>query len=1413
MKKSLCFIPVMLVLCGVVIAAEYPQWFVTRGVISPEQPTNDYAPANQGHVKWVASKAYEEFAQKLPSADLAKLQAMIDSFPDMGNSKPANLGMLKSVATPFYEELITAGYVSTYPWADGAPADYNVANQGQLKNLFAFNLDLDLDADGLVDWWALQNNVSGGDMDADGDGLTNALEYQYGSNPNIADADSDGLSDLQEYELGTNPNHADSDGDGIDDNDEVSLGLNPVNPDSDGDGLTDGEEVNHSVYTMIPLMLDWDEASSAAEVLGGHLATITSQEENSWISTAIGVNNLKKYHVWIGASDVEEEGAWKWVFGEDFNFENWHSSQPDNNSKRAHYAFIEKSKQQWFDGYGTKSAYLLEFDSGTDPLVADTDGDGLLDGDEVKIHHTCALHADIDGDGLSDADEIAAGTSPVRSDSDRDGLSDSEELVGPTDPLNADTDGDGLLDGPELYGSIYYPVFEMMHWHEAKEHAERLGGHLATITSENEHLNGVLSLGPNLMNRYNFWLGASDEALETNWQWVTGEEFDYTHWKIHIAYAAPDNKNNEDYLEYFRGGAYEWNDVSGSCYRPFLMELDASLDPLNPDCDGDGIPDGEEISKGMNPVSLDSDGDGISDAEEQALGLHGGLLDSDFDGLQDPEELAMGCDPLNPDSDSDGLLDGEEVSITLTDPLGTNSVPDAQLVLSVPGRAAFNRERLHVSTEYIEEEDDLIITSLNYNPSCTWSITNNTAGMYRLALQIESYKDNLYEHYRFPVEISINGYVIGETLAVTDRGALAEGFVYTPWLDVGVYEIKCKFFRMFPHGFSVRIHGLELYAINGTDSNGDGIDDWVQARFDTGLDSDGDGISDWDERFTQGTDLLRVDSDGDGLTDQEELQLGTDPNNADSDGDGVSDGEEVLQTRTNPLVAEFDGTYSNVQILSGAEAAAFGDDWSVDGAEALSTDRRGWLEIPLTFPTNEMYCLSIHAAHGWAASAGSPVATTDTSHFQIYVDDLYVGRYPLVSADGAYADVRAFLPVMQTGEHTVRIFWDNMERRLSARISSIALLSLGGPDANGNGMKDWMEAALDTMTGIDTVTQSFISPACIEGDARYISLMTIAGGASSSMTVVKQSVGDRWYTNLPLATNGLTTATATFQNGAWSNTLQVEWTPYNLLENDGHSLQVRQGDQVRFLTRPEGATNGTYSLAIFGETFQTTNLQPMIVEFDEPGTFSVDGTYGEGASAVSGSINVQVFAGGFPEPPPICLVDIERTWSCTNLPSAAVVQVDEAVQIVETVPTNQMADATALITRQFNLYTEELHGMHTMVARLAENGPILASTPIKVFDLTNNPDGVALVVDRFGDNELWEVGLFADNLPDGVEIHVDIFAGGVTFDDYSLSKIFTKADLDENGQVRFRMFHPNDRAGSICYNVKIYVDGQLIGNG
>ncbi|MGI9241319.1 MAG: hypothetical protein ACR2RV_10990, partial [Verrucomicrobiales bacterium] len=93
-------------------------------------------------------------------------------------------------------------------------------------------------------------------------------------------------------------------------------------------------------------------------------------------------------------------------------------------------------------------------------MVNDADEDGLDDAWELSYFPTILSATGAgnnDADGLTNLEEQAAGTDPTLADTDGDGLDDDDEiLTHGSDPTLADSDGDSLSDGDEVSGAGGY---------------------------------------------------------------------------------------------------------------------------------------------------------------------------------------------------------------------------------------------------------------------------------------------------------------------------------------------------------------------------------------------------------------------------------------------------------------------------------------------------------------------------------------------------------------------------------------------------------------------------------------------------------------------------------------------------------------------------------------------------------------------------------------------------------------------------------------------------------------------------------------------------------------------------------------------------------------------------------------------
>ena len=90
----------------------------------------------------------------------------------------------------------------------------------------------------------------------------------------------------------------------------------------------DNSVVYSSHYKIFNEAVTWKQAKIRCEELGGHLATITSEKEYNIILNLLPKNERHLY--WLGATDNEQEGKWKWLTGEPFIFTKWHKGEPND---------------------------------------------------------------------------------------------------------------------------------------------------------------------------------------------------------------------------------------------------------------------------------------------------------------------------------------------------------------------------------------------------------------------------------------------------------------------------------------------------------------------------------------------------------------------------------------------------------------------------------------------------------------------------------------------------------------------------------------------------------------------------------------------------------------------------------------------------------------------------------------------------------------------------------------------------------------------------------------------------------------------------------------------------------------------------------------------------------------------------
>ena len=80
--------------------------------------------------------------------------------------------------------------------------------------------------------------------------------------------------------------------------------------------------------------MTWAEAEKFCNAKLCHLASVTNQEIHNFIRSKVNPENSASFF-WVGGTDQEEEGEWKWTDGSDWSYTKWATrpKQPDDAHK------------------------------------------------------------------------------------------------------------------------------------------------------------------------------------------------------------------------------------------------------------------------------------------------------------------------------------------------------------------------------------------------------------------------------------------------------------------------------------------------------------------------------------------------------------------------------------------------------------------------------------------------------------------------------------------------------------------------------------------------------------------------------------------------------------------------------------------------------------------------------------------------------------------------------------------------------------------------------------------------------------------------------------------------------------------------------------------------------------------------
>jgi len=828
-----------------------------------------------------------------------------------------------------------------------------------------------------------------------------------------------------------------------------------------------------------------------------------------------------------------------------------------------------------------------------------------------------------------------------------------------------------------------------------------------------------------------------------------------------------------------------WKTPGSDAFVTIPSSVLLSSHPHRNDADDDLLPDAFERSIGMDPTSGtgvdgpygDLDGDKLANLFEFEIGTNPALADTDDDGIDDFVEFYSGTDPLDP---LDCLPLSPDPSPWTVSEIGAPAMPGEAHVGG--GQILVLGSGSMITPDTPGEDRTFVHQSIDGDFEWAAQVEPRVIGraglMLRSGLGPEAAMASISVNMG-PFTNTRKTWIETRSAAgSTDRTELPANALYPAWFKLKRSGDMLSFYAS-NDGSSWNLQAQEIISLPQS----------VYYGFFVTTDSD----PIYAGGLFQPAGAIIGDSDGDGLTDTQEAEYGTDPDLADTDGDGYTDYAEIFEFFTDPTVADLEPEAMTSQ-LAGADCIADIGGWVVDGTATYSSRGRGSVTYEVTLPAAAIYRISLQAR--------SRFNQTSLSQYdlKVRIDGVDIGRLSL-NGDLSEAGTATILtPWLPAGTHTVEFYVDNTYTHRSLQIDGFTLGYIGGPDADADGIPDWMTHRLSVLNGIDNatlagLTESPVSPFCLLGRSRYLPLSSIADPALELKPLPAYGL----YADIPLDAASPTPVTIDFENSGRIEHTSVAWVPTNLAATP--ALTLRRGDSLR-LTAYTGESPGSGQVTITTsdgvDPILTTEDAPVQHSFDQAGQWTLTSTTSTGTHTTQVTVLEADLGGTFS-----LLWGKSRSWTPPALSTTAEVSVDAAVLIEES--------TTAASPRTFKLTASDTEPA-TLAARLPGDGAVLDHLALKPFRLASNTETRVEVTEYYDDGAaLVEIDFVLADPPPDLRVVVRIFVGGITFQDGSIEQILTADDFDAVGRTTLKFIMPFDAVTSVCHRIYIYSGDTFIG--